>query len=98
MSSSTGTLSAAADLWRRGLEVVSVLAACRYTNTTRQPFPGLLRCLLQDALRYLADVFQVVRSCLVAHSCDEQSITGVTHERGRIIQELGIFSQGGGDG
>lgn len=97
-SRSPALFSAAAGLWRRGLEVVSILAACRYTHTTRQTLSGLLRCLLDDALRDLADALQSIRSCLVAHSCDEQSTTGATHERGRIIQELGIFSQGGGDG
>lgn len=93
-----GTLSAAADLWRRGLEVNSIPAACRDTHTTRQTQTGLLRCLLQDALRYLADAFQLVSSCSVAPASCVQCDTGATHERGKTSQELGNLSQGERDG
>src|SRR5690554_1543283 len=66
-SRSPARFSAAAGLWRRGCWTrFSFPAACRYTHTTRQTLSGLLRCLLQDALRDLADALQLLRSCLVA--------------------------------
>lgn len=53
-----------ADLWRRSSWTrFSFPAACRCYATTRH-FPGLSRCLLHDALRYLADLLQSVRSFL----------------------------------
>lgn len=90
----TSAYSAAADLWRRGLEVTSILAACRDTHTLRQTLSGLLRCLPENSLRYLAQSLQSLRSCLVAPASRVQCDTGATHERGKTIQELGFFSQG----
>src|SRR5690606_10997212 len=54
-----------ADLWRRSSWTrFSFPAACRLYATTRHSYSGLLRCLLHDALRYLADLLQSVRSFL----------------------------------
>lgn len=84
-----------ADLWRRSSWTrFSFPAACRLYATMRHFHSGLSRCLLNDALRDLADVSQAAGSCLIAPACHEQNDTGATHELGKVIQELGFFSQG----
>lgn len=107
-SRSPALFSAAAGLWRRGCWTrFSFPAACRYTHTLRQTLSGLLRCLLDDALRQLADYLQMNGSFPVAHSvgarvpcspCHEQCDTGATHEIGKIVHERGFFSQGANHG